>query len=84
MATGEMPANNEITGLSPANSIQGKYVSSVAVNAGTVVITYGNNAHVVINGETLLMTLEAESGNGMIWTCSSPSIQPKHLPAACR
>ncbi len=84
MDTSEMPANNEIAGLSPANSIQGKYVSSVAVNAGTVVITYGNSAHVMINGETLLITPEAESGNGVIWTCSSPSIQPKHLPAACR
>ncbi len=82
--TGELPANNEFAGLSPADSIQGSYVSSVAVNAGTVVITYGNNAHVMINGETLLMTPEAESGNGVIWTCSSPSIQPKHLPAACR
>jgi len=84
MDTGEMPVNNEIAGLFPANSIQGSYVSSVAVNAGTVVITYGNNAHVMINGETLLMTPAAESGNGVIWTCSSPSIRPKHLPAACR
>ena len=82
--TGELPVNNEIAGLPPANSITGSYVSGLAINAGTVVITYGNNAHVVINGETLLMTPEAESGNGVIWTCSSPSIQPKHLPAACR
>ncbi len=82
--TGELPVNNEIAGLPPANSITGSYVSSLAIDAGTVVITYGNQAHVMINGETLLMTPEAESGNGVIWTCSSPSIQPRHLPAACR
>ena len=82
--TGELPANNEIAGLYPANSLAGNYVSSVAVNGGTVVITYGNQAHVVINGKTLLMKPESESDTMVRWSCSSPSIKPQHLPAACR
>ncbi len=83
-ATGELAANNEIAGLPPADRLAGKYVSSVAVDAGNVVITYGNEAHVLINSQTIVMTPETQSNNLVIWSCGSQSIEPKHLPAACR
>ena len=83
-ATGELAANNEIAGLPPAERLTGKYVFSVAVDAGTVVITYGNGANVMIDGQTIVLTPEMQPSNPVQWTCSSQSIQPKHLPAACR
>ena len=82
-ATDELAANNETAGLPPANRLSGKYVSSVAVGAGNVVITYGNEAHVLIDGQTIVLTPEIQL-NMLKFTCSSQSIEPKHLPAACR
>jgi len=82
-ATDELAANNETAGLPPANRLSGKYVSSVAVGAGNVVITYGNEAHVLIDGQTIVLTPEIQL-NMLKFTCSSQSIERKHLPAACR
>ena len=78
-----MAANNEIAGLPPADRLAGKYVSSVAVDAGNVVITYGNRAHVMIDGQTIVLTPEIQPNNAVQWKCSSQSIQPTLLPAAC-
>lgn len=83
-ATGELAEHNAAAGLSPADSIDGNYVSSVAVDDGNVVITYGNQAHQIISGETLVFTPEIQSGDVFDWACGSPSIEPRHLPAACR
>jgi len=83
-ATGEWAANNESAGLLPANRLAGIYVSSVAVDAGNIVITYGDQAHVLINGKTLVITPETQSNDLLTWSCSSQSIEPKHLPADCR
>ena len=82
-ATDELAANNETAGLPPANRLSGIYVSSVAVDAGKVVITYGNVAHALISGQTIVLTPEIQL-NMLKFTCSSQSIEPKHLPAACR
>ncbi len=82
-ATDELAANNETAGLPPANRLSGIYVSSVAVDAGNVVITYGNEAHGLIDGQTIVLTPEIQL-NMLKFTCSSQSIEPKHLPAACR
>ena len=83
-ATGELAADNETAGLLPANRLTGKYVSSVAVDAGNVVITYGNQANVLIDGQTIVLTPEIQPNNLLNWACSSQSIKPAHLPAACR
>jgi type IV pilus assembly protein PilA len=83
-ATGELAANNEIAGLPSADRLVGKYTSSVAIDAGNVVITYGNDAHALIASQTILLTPEIQPNNLLSWTCSSQSIRPVHLPAACR
>jgi Tfp pilus assembly major pilin PilA len=83
-STGELAANNEIAGLLPANRLTGKYVSSVAVDAGNVVITYGNQANALIDGQTIVLTPEIQPNNLLNWACSSQSIRPAYLPAACR
>lgn len=83
-ATGELPYDNVSIGLSSANEISGMYVSSVAIDSGNVVITYGNQANAIISLKTIVMKPELLSGNMLSWTCSSPSIKPKYLPASCR
>lgn len=81
--SGQMPANNEAAGLSPARQITGNYVSGVAIKNGNVIVTYGNQAHGIIDGKTLIFTPDA-SGDVVEWSCSSPSIGAAQLPAACR
>ena len=80
---GEWPADNTTAGLAPAGQIQGKYVSSVRVENGEILVLFGNDASSDIYGATLILQAEAESGY-VSWTCSSRDIRPKDLPAACR
>jgi len=80
---GELPADNATAGLTPAEQIQGKYVSSVRVENGEIFVTYGNDANAKIYGQWL--TLHPEVSDGYVnWSCFSPSIRRKDLPAACR
>ncbi len=83
MDTRQFPPDNAAAGVAPADAISGKYVASVEVYDGSVYITYGNAAHSTINGNDLVMT-PTESAGSISWSCSSESIAPKHLPAACR
>lgn len=83
-ATGELPADNYAAGLPPAERISGNYVSSVAVDEGRVLITYGNQANAMISGQTIVLTPEIQSNNLLSWACGSRSIKPQHLPPACR
>ena len=47
---GSMPTDNDEAGLADADTeIQGKYVSSVEVTNGVIEVTYGNDAHQVID-----------------------------------
>jgi type IV pilus assembly protein PilA len=81
---GEYPENNQAAGLAPASELSGKYVASIAIIDGDVLITYGGQANQVLDGKTLVMH-PALQGDGVIdWSCRSESIAPKHLPAACR
>ncbi|MBT8102157.1 MAG: pilin [Gammaproteobacteria bacterium] len=84
MDTGRWPTLNAGAGLSTAASINGKYVASVATGSGDgiITVTYGGDAHAIINGSTLLLT-GATSAGSVTWTCSS-GMANKHLPAACR
>lgn len=77
------PADNLSAGLPPAADIRGKYVSSVQVNAGDIVVTYGNDANSDIQGDTLILQPEI-SGKSVTWVCFSLEIAPKNVPGACR
>lgn len=79
------PVDNQSAGLSPANRIAGKYVSSVSVASGTIVVTYGNDAHEVLQDLTLVMEPKFSDRAGSVeWGCYSQTIADKHLPAVCR
>lgn len=79
----QLPSNNVEAGLPPAANIGGKYVSSVQIDSGDIVVTYGNDANSDISGKTLILRPET-SGQSVTWLCSSPDIESKNLPHVCR
>ena len=86
MDRGTFPTTNALAGLSAAGSISGKYVSAVSVGAnGVITVTYGNDAHALIKGDSILMSPQTNPGS-IEWACTAngASIENKHLPAACR
>ncbi|MCB1919461.1 MAG: pilin [Candidatus Competibacteraceae bacterium] len=67
----------------PANtSVFGKYTNDVAVAAGVITATFGNDANAKIAAQTLTLT-PSDQGGSIGWTCAS-AIDPKYLPQACR
>ncbi len=79
----QFPSDNVAAGLLPATDIQGKYVSSVQIEAGEIVVTYGNDADSDIHGDTLVIRPEI-SDQSVTFVCFSLGIASKNLPAACR
>jgi type IV pilus assembly protein PilA len=80
---GQFPSDNVSAGLPPATDIQGKYVSSVQIDAGEIVVTFGNDAHSDIHSNTLVLRPK-RSDQLVIWVCFSLDIAPKNLPRVCR
>jgi len=86
MDLGRFPESNYEAGLSEASTIVGKYVVSVTVNDGIITAAFGgpgSDAHEAISGKAIVLAPEPNNGS-VYWTCSSSSIEPKYLPAACR
>ncbi|MHC4621515.1 MAG: pilin [Planctomycetota bacterium] len=52
----------------------GKYVASVDVENGHLVITYGINADPVLAGDILTMTPYETRGGGIIWQCGTSGV----------
>ena len=83
-ATGVLPSDNASAGLPTAGRIAGDYVSSIQVDRGAIIITYGNKAHRSIHGHTLVLTFRLQSDGTLGWECGSQTIRAMNLPAACR
>ena len=81
---GTMPADNATAGLEASANIVGKYVTGVAVAAGVITVTYGNDAHTVIATNSVSLTPDTSNAGSVVWACAGVGIQNKHLPAACR
>ncbi len=79
----QFPSDNVAAGLPPATDIQGKYVSSVQIEAGEIVVTYGNDADSDIHGDTLVIRPEV-SDQRVTFVCFSLEIAAKNLPSVCR
>ncbi len=81
---GVWPTDNTEAGLETSTNIMGKYVLSVAAVGPIVTVTYGFDAHALINGQNITMTAFDNLGS-VSWTCLSGGvIADKHVPAACR
>ena len=83
MDRGRFPTDNNLAGISASGDINGKYVTQVAVATGVVTVSYGNDAHALLTGNTLTLTPTTNAGS-VEWACAGGGIADKHLPAACR
>ena len=78
---GQTPVNRAQAGMSvnPADT-QGKYVASMAINNGVVVLTYGNEANVIVQGLTLTLTPGESVDLSVAWRCGNAPVPAGGLP----
>jgi type IV pilus assembly protein PilA len=72
---GEAPANRRLAGMTdnPADSTS-KYVQSVDVDDGVVVIMFGNDANSEINNATVTLTPYETDDGSVVWRCGTAPI----------
>lgn len=81
---GFWPQSNAEAGAPSAFSIVNNYVDNVFIGpGGIIVVTYGNNAHVLLYGQTLTLT-PTDNGGSISWQCDAINIQNRYLPFECR
>ncbi|MGH8126026.1 MAG: RDD family protein [Rhodanobacteraceae bacterium] len=80
---GTLPGSNADLGLPRPEAIRARYVSSVRVANGKVVVTFGNQASPLIRGGHVVIS---PLGNATMlrWRCRSPDIDVRYLPRQCR
>ncbi len=72
---GEAPVGRAEAGMSVnAADTAGKYVQSVAVTNGVVVVQFGYDAHQLIQNLTLTLTPYATAGGDVAWRCGNAPI----------
>lgn len=73
--TGAAPANRTVAGMTAnAGDTSGKYVSSVDVANGTIIITYGNEANAQISNQTLGLTPYETGDLSVVWKCGAAGV----------
>jgi type IV pilus assembly protein PilA len=86
---GEFAATGNVSyGLAAPGSIIGKYVTGVdtSTETGKITVSFGNEAHQNISGETIVFSAIAHEGS-MAWACdqaAGSSVESKYLPTVCR
>ena len=83
---GRFPASNDSAGLADANTITGKYVTSVTVANNLITVAYGNDANSKIGGASIRLTADS-TGGSVEWDCSglgALASNPQWLPSSCR
>ncbi len=73
-SNGVMPVDNAGAGLDVETNIQGKYVSQVLVDDGTIIITYGKDVNAKINNMTLALTPYTSANGDIAWRCGDKAI----------
>ncbi len=72
LSNGEAPADRMTAGMSPLPpDTMGKYVQSVDVSDGTVIVTYGGEANAVIAGRIFTLTPYETPNLGVVWRCGT-------------
>jgi uncharacterized membrane protein YhaH (DUF805 family) len=70
--TGVAPADRVDAGLSDdATDTSGRYVASVDIASGTILVTYGGNANSMIAGGVLAMQPYVSSDRSVVWRCAA-------------
>jgi type IV pilus assembly protein PilA len=74
IVNGEAPANRLAAGMSPNETdTNGKYVESVNVVNGALVVTFGHEAHAAISGLNVRLTPYETDEFGLVWRCGLAS-----------
>ena len=72
---GAAPATRTIAGMSAAaTDTSGKYVKSVDVQNGAIIVTYGNEANAQISGQTLGLTPYETKDLSVAWKCGASPV----------
>jgi type IV pilus assembly protein PilA len=67
---GTAPANRAEAGMTNnAVDTQGKYVQSIGVTNGSIIITYGNEAHARIAANVLTLNPWVSADDSVVWEC---------------
>jgi type IV pilus assembly protein PilA len=69
---GFWPADNNSLGISSTPT--GKYVSTIEISDGTIVVTYGFDANAAIDQETIALQPLASPNLDVIWKCGSRAV----------
>ena len=69
--TGSWPADLTAAGGDSTNVPKGKYVTSVTVNTGEIIIAYGDQANSAILTKTLTLRPGISNNNDVIWVCGT-------------
>lgn len=80
---GALPDSNDALGLPRPQAIRARYVASVSVSGGQVIVTYGGEANPAILGGHVVLSPSGRASR-LRWRCSSPDIRDWYLPADCR
>jgi type IV pilus assembly protein PilA len=71
---GQAPVNRSQAGLSVnATDSSGSYVSSIELQDGVLIVTYGNNASELIAGRTVTLTPYESPDFSIVWRCGYAS-----------
>jgi type IV pilus assembly protein PilA len=70
--TGSFPSSLSLAGIS--NTPSGKYVGSIGITTGSIVVTYGNQVNSVVNGKTLAITPYLSANNDIVWVCGQHTV----------
>ena len=81
---GVMPTDNAAAALPAPASVQGRYVTRVAVSGGVIRIRYGNEASSVLASRELDLSPAVAAGGAVRWICRGVSVEPRYLPSSCR
>lgn len=70
--SGDAPANRVQAGMTAnPTDTSGKYVTSVDVNNGRLIVVFGNDANAAINGLDLTLTPYETAERGVVWRCGT-------------
>ena len=67
---GAWPSDNSAAGVGASSEIQGKYVRSVTVDTGGIIVEFGNEANIdALRSETVTLQPGVSANGDVIWRC---------------
>jgi type IV pilus assembly protein PilA len=70
LQSGRPPADRSAAGLtSEASDTQGRFVTGVDIEDGTIIVSFGNAAHGAISGSVVTVVPYETEDNSIVWRC---------------